>query len=330
MLNFDRTNQDHIILVVGILKHISEDKCIKCFRRSGVGTFNVSSFNRKIGNNDSTHTIVTKRGKSKNNGEEFLLTSTDKTKIETYFENETFTVNDDSFSYRGRLDLETAFSKIQSTNLLPIELAERVWKEVFSVPEKKIASPALPENVLTAEVCEGLEFKSNNLVTSVITGTLQWAYDNSAKIIEAAKNRNCQFRYIITSSLALPQLKAFKEQVEKAELSDKIKFANIENLYFKVNKKNQPIQTELKIPIANDIVFYSSENNAVIQSRPKFIFITERKKLKSIALVGTFPQGYDFLISSYYDILMSKNDGLRIYRWFSNTWENLTGEEYEF
>jgi hypothetical protein len=215
MLNFDQTNQDHILLVVGILKYISEDKCVKCFSVKGKGKFNMSGFSRKIENDDSTHTIVTKTGESRNNGKEFSLTFNDKNKI--------FTVNNDSFLCNNRVDLETAFFKIEPTKLLPVGLAEQVWKEVFTKTDKAMKIPllpVLPENILTPDVCKDIEFKSQNLVTSVITSTLKWAYDNSASIIEAAKNNNCQFRYLITSDLAKQNLKAFKEQVEDAGVND--------------------------------------------------------------------------------------------------------------
>ncbi len=68
----------------------------------------------------------------------------------------------------------------------------------------------------------------------------------------------------------------------------------------------------------------------MIKARQKFVFKSEEKRLDSIALVGTFPQGYDFIIKDYYDILMSKKDGLNILRWFSDVWGALTGEKYEF
>jgi hypothetical protein len=99
-------------------------------------------------------------------------------------------------------------------------------------------------------------------------------------------------------------------------------------LVLKVKKK----QHYVEIPVTNDIVIYSSNDDdaEIIKSRPKFSFKTERQKLLSIALVGTFPQGYDFVIDGYYDILMSNKDGLNILRWFSSVWEHITGEKYEF
>ncbi len=232
MLNFDRNNQEHILLVVGILKYISEDKCVKCFKQRGQGMFNPNAFNKKI-SNTSTHNLVEffkdiRDGRFKN------LTTNNKERIEVYIDKATFEVTDTVYSYTNRLYLESAYSEIKDNQLLPFGLAEQVWKKIFSKTDNAMKTPVLPENVLRAYVCKDLELKSSGLVTSVITGSLQWAYDHSTEIINAAKNNGCQFRYIITSNLASSNLKHFQSKVKENDVSDKIKFAKIEKLRIKV------------------------------------------------------------------------------------------------
>lgn len=346
MPNFDSDNKSHISFVVAILKYLGGVTHVKAFKKEGHGSFNINAFNNVLKQNanesGSSHTLDNVLGNAKKS-EELKIAGVDLNRLNTYIEKAEYTVQsvhtEDSYD---RIQLELQYSKIKDNKVLPISLAQRVFEEIFDMPKKKdgiqsLSPDKLPDNFLPANVCKAIEFESKGLIINVVTATLNWAYKNEDKIVKAAKDNNCIFRYILTSDIGDFNCGLFRKFISKNDLQDKIKIIKIKDITVRSEDSDNKIKqidivNSIRFPIANDLVIYCNLPDDIAKQYDKFTFKTALNHYKSIALIGTSPLSFvddskEISNCVYYDIAIGSRVGNENLTWFSNVWESITEEK---